>query len=222
MPTPFRREDIAGEAGRLWPVRLPWSHSTRTAVTVGGALVVAAVTAGERGKALDRRLYGWLNRDRGHAADTLFEAITELGSIWASMGAAATVAIAGRRREAFDAAGAAWAMWLAGQGLKKVYRRPRPYLALPEFRLLIGKPKGTSWPSSHPAVLTAFVLVAGRDLRIGPGARAALAATAGAVGVSRVALGVHFPSDVAGGLLLGVAAADAWSRFVSPIVLGPG
>jgi undecaprenyl-diphosphatase len=192
------------------------------AAAAGGALAVAALAGTEQGRGLDRRVYGWLNRDRGRAVDVFFETITELGSIWSSMGAAATVGLAGRRREAFDAGGAAWAMWLAGQGLKKVYRRPRPYLALRDFRLLIAKPNGTSWPSSHPAVLTAFVLVATRDLGVAAGTRTALLATAGAVGASRVVLGVHFPSDVVGGLLLGVAVADGWSRFVSPVVLGPG
>jgi undecaprenyl-diphosphatase len=42
---------------------------------------------------------------------------------------------------------------------------------------------------------------------------------AGAVGVSRVYLGVHYPADVAGGLLLGRAVADAWTSSVSPRVL---
>jgi membrane-associated phospholipid phosphatase len=44
---------------------------------------------------------------------------------------------------------------------------------------------------------------------------------AGAVAMSRVALGVHFPSDVIGGLLLGRAVADAWTSFASPLVAGP-
>ncbi|MGH2738414.1 MAG: phosphatase PAP2 family protein [Actinomycetota bacterium] len=43
---------------------------------------------------------------------------------------------------------------------------------------------------------------------------------AGAVGASRVSLGVHYPADVMGGLLLGRAVAEAWSRTVSLRVLG--
>jgi hypothetical protein len=32
---------------------------------------------------------------------------------------------------------------------------------------------------------------------------------------------VHYPADVVGGLLLGRAVADTWTRFVSPRIVGP-
>ena len=147
--------------------------------------------------------------------------ITELGSLWASAAASAVLARAGRKRAAADAMGVALAMWAVGQILKKVTDRPRPYQALEDSRLLIAQPTGTSWPSSHPAVLLAFVTVATRDLGVGPASRAGLSALAGLVGVSRVYLGVHYPSDVAGGLLLGRGVADLWSALVSPRVPHP-
>jgi membrane-associated phospholipid phosphatase len=80
----------------------------------------------------------------------------------------------------------------------------------------VGKPNGTSWPSSHPAVLLAFVTVAARRLGLPATARAGLTAAACAVGASRVYVGVHYPSDVVGGLLLGRAVADAWTAAVPP------
>ena len=115
--------------------------------------------------------------------------------------------------------GAALAMWAVGQILKKVTDRPRPYQALEDSRLLIAEPSGTSWPSSHPAVLVTFVTVAARDLGAGPASRAGLSALAGLVGMSRMYLGVHYPSDVAGGLLLGRGVADLWSTLVSSRVV---
>ena len=76
---------------------------------------------------------------------------------------------------------------------------------------MIAEPAGTSWPSSHPGVLTAFTRVAARELgaRAAP-PRAALTGLDLTVATSRVYLGVHYPSDVAGGLLLGRAIAALW------------
>jgi membrane-associated phospholipid phosphatase len=161
-----------------------------------------------------------VNASGSPAGDRFFSSITELGSIWASAGAAAVLATRRHPRAALDALGAAGAMWLVGQGLKRLFVRPRPYDTLNGVRVLIHRPSGTSWPSSHPAVLLAFVTVACRDLAVSPGLRATLAALAGLVGVSRLYLGVHFPADVAGGLLLGKVVADAWTALVSPVVLG--
>jgi undecaprenyl-diphosphatase len=110
-------------------------------------------------------------------------------------------------------------MWAVGQVAKRLVDRARPYRALDAVRLLIDPPRATSWPSSHPAVLLAFLEVARRDLRLGPGTRGAELALVGAVGLSRVYLGVHYPADVVGGLLLGLAVADLWSAVVSPRVL---
>ena len=189
---------------------------------VGGALLLAVATVRGRGRHLDDRMFGWANSRFEHPGlDAFFRGVTELGSLWASGAAAGTVAARGRRREAADAFGAALAMWGLGQGLKQAFRRLRPYEAeLPRpIRLLIGKPSGASWPSSHPAVLLTFVTVAGRDLELRRGARRALAGLAGAVGASRVYLGVHYPADVAGGMLLGRAVADLWSRAVTPRLL---
>jgi undecaprenyl-diphosphatase len=195
----------------------------RAAVLALGAVAVALATVGGRGRTVDDRLFGWVNNRPHHPAlDAFFRTITELGSLWAAAAAAGAIAAGGRRRVAGDALGAAGTMWLAGQGLKRLVGRVRPYDAeLPApLRLLIGKPRGSSWPSSHPAVLLAFVTVAGRDLELAAAARRAMTGLAALVGASRVYLGVHYPADVAGGLLLGRAVADVWSRTVSPKVLG--
>lgn len=184
----------------------------RAASLIGAAVAVGVWTSTGRGRELDDAAFRALNEDRGPSADALFHGVTELGSIWASVGAAGVLALAGRRRAAARGLAAAGLAWLAGQGLKRVFERPRPYLADREgTRLMIGEPRATSWPSSHPAVLLAFTTAAVRELGAGPFARGALDGLAGLVGASRVYVGVHYPADVVGGLLLGRAVATAVS-----------
>ncbi len=179
---------------------------------VGLCLAGGIAASGRRGRELDEGAFRAINRGRGPVPDRLATGITELGSIWASVGAAAALAALGRRSAAARGLGAASAAWLAGQGLKRLFLRPRPYQADPDgVRLLAHPPRATSWPSSHPAVVLAFVTAAGRELRLPPGARSTLTGLAVAVGVSRTYVGVHYPSDVIGGLLLGRAVAEALS-----------
>jgi membrane-associated phospholipid phosphatase len=194
---------------------------TAGSVALGTLAAFGIAVASSRGKLreADDRLFKRINRDRGPVADRIFDRITDLGSYWASAGAATAIAATGRRRAAADALAAATGAWLLGQGVKKLFGRARPYDAMTEMRLLIGRQRGTSWPSSHPLVLTAFASVAARDLGVGRPGRVGLGGLAGLVAYSRVHNGVHYPSDVAGGLLLGRAFGRVWSAVVSPVVV---
>ena len=183
----------------------------RAGVLAAACLAVGVASSTKRGRALDAAAFHTINGAHSRTGDQVFGAVTELGAIAASVAAAGVLASRGRRGPAARAFAAAMVAWLAGQGLKKAFGRPRPWQAHPETaRVVIDGPTSTSWPSSHPAVVLAFVTVACRDVDPTPVARAALTGVAGAVGVSRTYLGVHFPSDVIGGLLLGRAIGLAW------------
>lgn len=180
----------------------------RAAGLAASAVAVGVWVSSERGRTLDQEAFRALNVDRGPATDAVFHGVTELGSIWASAGAAAVLAAAGRRRTAARGFAAAGLAWLAGQGLKRMFLRPRPYVAdVDGTRLLVGPPRATSWPSSHPAVLLAFTTVVGRELDTGRAGSAALDALGLLVGASRTHVGVHYPADVVGGVLVGKAVA---------------
>ena len=182
-------------------------------LTLGGAALAVGMWAStDEGRERDAAAFRRVNGGEGPGADRFYGAITELGSWWAAGAAAGALALSGHRRAAARALAAASVTWAAGQGLKKVFLRPRPYQADPQgTRLMIGRPRGTSWPSSHPAVLVTFLTVAGRELDLPAAARGLLAALGNAVGVSRVYLGVHYPADVTGGVLLGRAVAELFS-----------
>ncbi len=181
------------------------------ATLVGAAFAVGRWSSRPEGRGVDAELFGELNRDRGPNVDRFFTRITELGSLWAAGAAAGALVVSGQRRAAANAMAAAGATWLVGQGLKKVANRPRPYEANADgTRLLIGPPQGSSWPSSHPAVLGTFTVVAGRELGLGFVSRTGLTGLGLTIAGSRVAVGAHYPSDVVSGFLIGRAVARLW------------
>ena len=97
--------------------------------------------------------------------------------------------------------------------LKTVLKLPRP----PEAEWL-APAQGPGFPSGHTTVATAFWL----GLGLGESIMAATAGLAVAllIGYTRIALRVHYPRDVAGGLLVGAAAAiaaEALARRKGPV-----
>ena len=183
----------------------------RGVALAGAAAALGVLSSRPVGRELDTALFADVNAEHGPAADRFFGTVTELGSLYAAGAAAGVLVLAGRRSAAMRALGAAGATWLAGQAVKSFVDRARPYQAdAAGTRRMIAEPNGSSWPSSHPAVLTAFTRVAAHELELGRVAGAALTGLDLAVATSRVYLGVHYPSDVGCGLLMGRAIAAMW------------
>ena len=192
---------------RVW--RWIWGTGLFAGACAIGAVVATSPAAAEA----DRDLFDLVNAGHGPHADRAFVTVTELGSMYAAGAAAGSLFVLGRRGAAVRAMAAASTTWLALQGMKKLADRPRPLDANPDgTRQLIARPAGMSWPSSHPAVLTTFSRVASRELGVGGLARGALSGLDATVAASRVYLGVHYPSDVASGILIGRAVAHVWPR----------
>jgi undecaprenyl-diphosphatase len=186
-------------------------------LAAGGAAVGHVAVHMTDGRELDENLFKAANGRHGAALDRYFSGVTELGSLYASSAAAGVLALRGRHREGGRALAGAGATWLLLQGIKRIVDRPRPFVADPDgTRRMIAEPHGTSWPSSHPGVLTTFTRVAARELGIGSVGRVALTGLDASVATSRVYLGVHYPSDVVSGLLFGRAVARVWPRGRAP------
>ena len=88
--------------------------------------------------------------------------------------------------------------------IKEAVARPRPYLTLPEARVLGGRGHSNSMPSSHALNCFAAATVAAMFYRR---SRRILFPLAAGVAFSRVYNGVHYPSDVLVGAALGTLVA---------------
>jgi undecaprenyl-diphosphatase len=112
---------------------------------------------------------------------------------------------------------------VANQPAKRLFRRQRPSrVDVPLVRHVPGRPvpASTSFPSGHAASAFAFAFGAGAELPAA--ARVPLVALAGAVGLSRVYTGVHYPGDVLAGAALGAAVAAASVRVWPLPAIPPG
>ncbi len=113
------------------------------------------------------------------------------------------------------AAGAAGLSLGVNTFLNVAFPRPRPFLVLPAHVLVPSPPRDASFPSDHAAVTTAFAVT----LLLGGEARWGLAALAGAalIGAARIAVGVHYPSDILGGMVVGALCAAGAVQARGPL-----
>jgi membrane-associated phospholipid phosphatase len=133
---------------------------------------------------------------------------------WLAFGLLGAAVDRPRRRDwLYAAAGVAFAHG-ASIAVKRVVRRPRPDDE--SVRVLVGTPSRLSFPSSHASSTTAAAVLYGRLLR-----RPLGAVLVPPMLLSRLVLGVHFPSDVLAGCALGWGVAGATARVTRRIV-GPG
>jgi undecaprenyl-diphosphatase len=105
----------------------------------------------------------------------------------------------------FVVAGNLLAGW-ASYGLRQAIGRERPPHRFPDPHPLLPVPVSDSFPSGHAA--TSFACAA-LLAWLTPLPKAALFVLAALIAFSRVYVGVHYPLDVLGGALLGLAVATA-------------
>jgi len=113
--------------------------------------------------------------------------------------------------------------WLGARLLQHGWPTPRPFV-LGIGHLWIAHGGSSSFPSTHASVAGAFGMLAWWRAPH-PVARWAAPALTGLVAWSRMAVGVHFPLDVAAGLAVGIAAAWVVHRLrhrpAQPAVAAP-
>ena len=145
----------------------------------------------------------WGHTPAAERAVARFSRLGEHAGVWLAIGTLGATLDVPRRARWKRATVTVAETYAVNTAVKLLVRRPRPRLAgLPP---LTGTPSRLSFPSAHASTSFAGALSYGR---LGLD-RSALLALATALACSRLYLGVHYPSDVLAGVLLGAALA-AW------------
>jgi undecaprenyl-diphosphatase len=174
------------------------------AVQVDSGQVAVVVAIPARG-GIDRRLFAFINGlPHSTTSDRYVSVLSDLGEGlgWVAGGAALAIlgGPKGRRAGIATALASLGATYIVQQRVKPLFRRVRPFVNR-EARVVGIRPPDHSFPSGH----TASSFAAATALAIFYPKAAPVAYTlATGVGVSRVHLGVHFPSDAAVGGVIGI------------------
>jgi membrane-associated phospholipid phosphatase len=132
-----------------------------------------------------------------------FSRLGEHGAVWLAIGVAGQALDRGRRPRWRRATATVAGTYVLNTAIKQVVRRPRP--ELPGLPPLTSTPTRLSFPSAHASTSFAGAI---SYARLGLPA-APLYALAAGLALSRPYLGVHYPSDVLAGALLGTVVAVA-------------
>ena len=157
----------------------------------------------------DQRLLVLL-RTRGHdeRTDKLVGALGtfgEWGLGWAAIGLAGAAADRAGRRGWISAAMASPTSVIANYAVKLTVGRERPLID--EHPMLARAPSKLSFPSAHSTSSVTGAVACGRGA---PALKPGLSGHAAALCIGRPYLGMHYPSDVLAGVVLGSVLGRAW------------
>jgi undecaprenyl-diphosphatase len=205
------RAEVTARRRRRWATQAILGATTLG--SIGGFVAIARTIDGADGNTFDRTVVGFVGRARHPVSNAAARAVTFLGSVPGAVSVSlGSVALARRRPRlvaqiAIGAVGGVVAELL----VKRFFRRERPTLLAH-----LEKVGSSSFPSGHSMAASSLYLtlafVASRSRRLRrrrAGLLASAGAVASAIGATRVFLGVHWPTDVLGGLALGTAWACA-------------
>lgn len=187
------------------------SEAAKTVIEAGPVAVqvdagqVAVVVAPPAPDGIDRRVFSLINGlPHSTTSDRYVSVLSDLGEGlgWVAGGVALALlgGAKGRRAGVATAVASLAATYVVQQRVKPLFRRVRPFVNR-EARVVGIRPPDHSFPSGHTA--SSFAAATALAAFYPKAVPVAYTLAAG-VGMSRVHLGVHFPSDAAVGGVIGI------------------
>lgn len=143
---------------------------------------------------------------RNPILDRIMIFITSLGNggmIWIAATVLLLIPKKTRKAGIISAAALLCSLLFNNMLIKNIVQRMRPYLVLEELRIIIPRPSEFSFPSGHSAASFAAAASFYRLLPKKLGVPAIVLAAL--IAFSRLYVGVHYPTDVLAGALMGIA-----------------
>jgi len=134
--------------------------------------------------------------------------LTVVGSGWTMLPIAATAAHPRMRTHALRLVTTLALVATSVFALKALFGRVRPCASLADVHALVfAAPTDPSFPSGHAAGAFAVAAYVALETRVHAAVKLSVFVVSAGIALSRVVLGVHYPSDVVAGALLGVVTA---------------
>lgn len=170
-------------------------------------------------KEMEISILDWIQSMRTPIGDAVIPIITKLGNvgiIWILLSVVLLINPKTRKSGAIVAAALCVEFVLCNGILKNLFRRIRPCDVNTAIQLLIKRPKDFSFPSGHTAVSFAAVaalMFAGEKKKLWLPALV----LAVFIAFSRLYLYVHYPTDILGGIVVGIFAGYAGNWIVNQL-----
>lgn len=166
--------------------------------------------------AMDARLLLWIQEHvRVEALNDAVCFITGLGNtgmVWIAMCVVLLIIPRTRRWGLTCALALVLGFLVTNVSLKNIVQRIRPYEVISTLKILIPPEHDLSFPSGHA---TSSMAAAWAMFRLAPKKYGLPVLALGVlISLSRLYVGVHYPTDVLAGVLIGIAAAEAAIRIV--------
>ena len=164
-----------------------------------------------RGQKIDNSVFLFVNLwgYRPKWLDRAMWVITQIGGGWTALLLASGLLLVRQANLALELVLGTLSLALIVEGLKELTNRARPYLIHAEARVIDWRAPGRSFPSGHTAQAFFLMTLLNFQWELPAPLTILIYMVAVAVGMTRMYVGAHFPRDVVGGSILGLA----WGIF---------